>query len=101
MPEQITPSRKPLFAKKKIEVIKVQETQPSFMPEERAEFKPSTGSSLFDNKKLWISVGIVAIAIVVIMVVIIVGLSYVDDASSKVGLLVPFIYKKYKNIQAK
>ena len=99
MPEQITPARKPLFAKKKVETIKVEETQPSFMPEDRAEFKPtaSKGSSLFENKKLWISVGIVAIAIVVIMVVVIAGLSYMDDASTKAGLLIPFIYKNYKN----
>ncbi len=97
MPQQITPSRKPLFAKRKVETIKVEETQPSFMPEERAEFKPSKSSSLFDNKKLWISVGIVAIAIVVIVVVVIVGLSYVDDVSTKAGLLIPFIYKNYKN----
>ena len=46
------------------------------------------------SKKLWISLGIILIAIVTIIMVVVLGTTYTEEAIEKSSLIVPFMFRK-------
>ncbi|MBT4174994.1 hypothetical protein HOC80_00735 [archaeon] len=87
MVEQITPKRKPLFGKK--EVVKVQPKK--FVPKTTTT-KPVEVKKPSMNK-LWISVGVIVVAIVAIVIILLVSGVYVDEVVEKSSILIPFLWK--------